>query len=173
MNEDMHPLYDIESYWQLTSGGPKFQVFEHKEYRDLIRCIDFEHKIIFFSDRKRIEPGKIIDINRNLPEIRKIRIMPLISRVMDAEKIIEMPYLPEKLKVYIEDMDEFIGILYYMDSDEKKTIKPIKRFFKAREGSNFLNYDECSFDEYNHYKFMKGDWKNADTGSDKTTNSKS
>ncbi len=150
MNEDNHPLYDIESNWQYKEGYESIQVFEHKEYKDLLRVIDFGKQTIHFTDRKRIIPEKIIDINKALPHVRKIRLMTLLLRVIDAEKPIKMPYIPEKLKVYIEDLGKCVGILYYMDSDKEKSIIPIKRYFKSDEGN--LLFTEVSFDMYNTFK---------------------
>ena len=41
MNEDLRPLYDIESSWEIIEGQAGIQVFAHKEYKDLLRIIDF------------------------------------------------------------------------------------------------------------------------------------
>ena len=68
---------------------------------------------------------------------------------MDAEKPITMPYVPEKIKVYIEDLGDILGVLYYMDSDPDKTLVPIKRYFKMEK---FQKPEEISFDEYNALK---------------------
>lgn len=156
MNEDKHPLYDIESNWQYKEGSKGIQVFEHKEYKDLLRVIDFEKQTIHFTDRKRIVPEKILDINKNLPLLRKIRLMMLLLRVIDAEKPIKMPYIPEQLKVYVEDSGEYVAILYYMDSDEEKSLIPIKRYFKL-DGYTPM---EINFDMYNAFKEEQEDENN-------------
>ena len=93
--------------------------------------------------------------------------MTLIIRVIDAEKPIKMPYVPEELKVYIEDLGEYVGVLYYMDSDEKKSVIPIKRYWKHDTG---LIFKEVSQDEYVKVR-MKEEIINANNGSDKADNS--
>lgn len=169
MNEDLHPLYDIESDWNLIGGQEGMHVFAHKDYKDLLRVIDYKEQKILFTDRLRIQPDRIIDINKALPFKRKAELQLLLVRVMDAEKPVTMPYVPEKLKVYIEDLDSYVGVLYFMDSDEKKTVKPIKRYWKKDDNNRFI-YKEVSQDEYLDFKF-KEEIINVNNGSDKADNS--
>lgn len=151
MSEDDKPLYDIESYWEQTSGmvGVPVLFYEHSEYRDLKRIVDLRNQKVFFTDRKRVPTSNIIDINKAIPEIRKARIVTQAIRVLDAEKPISMPYVPEKIKVYVEDLGEYLGILYYMDTDDEKSLVPIKRFFRSESKTTFI---EVPFDEYHKYK---------------------
>ena len=151
MNEDLRPLYDIKSNWRLIEEQRGVQVYSHTEYSVLLRVIDFNNKMIHFTDRKRIEPGKVLDINKPLTIMDRGRLIIPIIKVMDAEKPIVMPYVPEKLKVYIEDFLDIFAILYYMDSDEEKSIIPVKRYFKRKNSS----YEEISFEEYNKMKEEK------------------
>lgn len=169
MNEDLHPLYDIESNWIYSRGEDNIQVFEHKEYKQLLRVINFKDESIIFTDRMRVTPARVIDINKGklLTLKRKAELMTLIIRVIDAEKPIKMPYVPEELKVYIEDLGEYVGVLYYMDSDEKKTVIPIKRYWKHDTG---LIFKEVSQDEYVKVR-MKEEFTNVNNGSDKADNS--
>ena len=156
MNEDLKPLYDIESNWDIVDGTDRIHIYEHKEYRDLVRVVDFKNETIHFVDRRRIVPGNVIDIDQKLPELRKVRLMTQISRVMDAEKPIKLPYIPEKLKVYIEDKGEYLGILYYMDFYPEKHIVEVKRYFKVTDSDNKgLSFKEVPFDEY--YKYQEDD----------------
>ena len=153
MNEDLKPLYDIESCWEIVRSVDHIDVFEHKDYRDLVRVIDFNNQTIHFVDRKRIHPVGIIDINKKLPALRKVRIMTLISRVINAEKPISLPYSPEKLKVYIEDKGKYLGILYYMDYEPEKHLVQVKRYFKVTDSDKKgLLFEEVPFDEYYKYE---------------------
>lgn len=170
MNEDLKPLYDIESNWELIGGQKGIQVFEHKEYHHLLRLINYKEQTITFTDRLRLSPERIIDINKSLDFKRKAKLQLLAYRVLDAEKPVTMPYIPEKLKVYVEDLDSYVGILYFMDSDEKKTVKPIKRYF-FEDVENRMMFTEVSQDEYINFK-MKEEITNADNGSNKAGNSK-
>ena len=149
MSEDDKPLYDIESYWELIYTGKDIFVHKHKQYDQLHRVLYFDKQEVRFVDKQRVPTKNIIDINKAIPEIRKSELIPLILGTIDAAKPISMPYAPEKLKVYIEDLTEYVGILYYMDSDEDKSIVPIKRFFKFDSRSL---YQEVPFDEYQKYK---------------------
>ena len=167
MNEDLKPLYDIESNWEIVDGTDRIHIYEHKEYRDLVRVVDFKNETIHFVDRKRIVPGNVIDIDQKLPELRKARLMTQISRVMDAEKPIKMPYLPEKLKVYIEDLGEYFGILYYMDYKPDKHLVQVKRYFKVTDADKMgLLFKEVPFDEF--YKY--GEERHVDKNTEQTEN---
>ena len=168
MNEDLKPLYDIESNWEIVDGTTdRIHIYEHKEYRDLVRVIDFRNQTIHFVDRKRIVPGNVIDIDQKLPELRKVRLMTQISRVMDAEKPVKMPYIPEKLKVYIEDFGEYLGILYYMDNNPEKHLVQVKRYFKVTDSNKQgLLFKEVPFDEF--YKY--GEEHHVDKNAEQTEN---
>ncbi len=167
MNEDLKPLYDIESNWEIVNGTDHIQVFEHKEYRDLVRVIDFRNQTIHFVDRKRIVPGNVIDIDRALPELRKVRLMTQISRVIDAEKPIKMPYIPEKLKVYIDDLGEYLGILYYMDYKPDKHLVQVKRYFKVTYVDKMgLLFKEVPFEEF----YIYGEEHHVDKNAEQTEN---
>lgn len=168
MNEDLKPLYDIESNWEIVDGTDRIHIYEHKEYRDLVRVIDFKNETIHFVDRKRIRPKNVIDIDRALPELRKVRLMTQISRVMDAEKPVKMPYIPEKLKVYIEDFGEYFGILYYMDNNPEKHLVQVKRYFKVTDSNKQgLLFKEVPFEEFYRYGEERN---NADNRPDETDN---
>ncbi len=154
LNEDLKPCLDIESEWE---HWPRFaddespitrenvHVFSHKRYDALLRVIDFNTHTIHFTDRKRITVQNVIDINKKIEPIRKIMLTSFLIRIIDAEKPITMPYVPEKIKVYIEDLGDILGVLYYMDSDPEKTLVPIKRYFKM---GHFQKPEEIPFDEY-------------------------
>jgi hypothetical protein len=155
-------LEDFEAKWKCIGGADGRNVYEHTDYEHLLRVIDIPGKTVHFTDRLRVIPKNIIDINRALPDLRKIRITPHILRVIDAEKPITMPYTPEKLKVYVEDLTKYLGILYFMD--ENKDLTRITRFFKASDG---LNYVEVSFDEYSKYK---EEMENVDSNTEQAKN---
>lgn len=152
MNEDLKPCLDIESEWEVSSEygtRPGIQIFQHKMHKDLLRIVDFKNQAFFFTDRHRVGLNSIIDINKKIEPIRKANLAAFLNRVIDAEKPITMPYVPEKIKVYIEDLGDILGVLYYMDSDPDKTLVPIKRYFKME---HFKKPEEISFDEYNTLK---------------------
>lgn len=153
MNEDLKPCLDIESEWEVSSEYmPKkygLMVYQHKMHRDLIRVIDYKEQTVHFTDRHRVKLNGVIDINKKIEPIRKLNLATFLNRVIDAEKPITMPYTPEKIKVYIEDLGDILGVLYYMDSDPEKTLVPIKRYFKME---HFKKPEEISFDEYNTLK---------------------
>lgn len=152
MNEDLKPCLDIESEWEISSEygtRPGIQIFQHKMHKDLLRIIDYKNEVVYFTDRHRVKLNGIIDINKKIEPIRKAALTTFLNRVMDAEKPITMPYVPEKIKVYIEDLGDILGVLYYMDSDPDKTLVPIKRYFKLK---HFQKPEEISFDEYQALK---------------------
>lgn len=152
MNEDLKPCLDIESEWEVSSEygtRPGIQIFQHKIHKDLLRVIDYKEQTVHFTDRHRVKLSGVIDINKKIEPIRKLSIVSFLIRIIDAEKPITMPYVPEKIKVYIEDLGDILGVLYYMDSDPEKTLVPIKRYFKME---HFQKPEEISFDEYNTLK---------------------
>lgn len=152
MNEDLKPCLDIESEWEISpeyGTRPGFQIFQHKMHKDLLRVINYKEQTVHFTDRHRVKLSSVIDINKKIEPIRKANLATFLNRVIDAEKPITMPYVPEKIKVYIEDLGDILGVLYYMDSDPDKTLIPIKRYFKME---HFQKPEEISFDEYNTLK---------------------
>lgn len=152
MNEDLKPCLDIESEWELApefGSRPGVQIYQHKMHKDLFRVIDYGNKAFFFTDRHRIQLNGVIDINKKIEPIRKANLARFLIRILDAEKPITMPYVPEKIKVYIEDLGDILGVLYYMDSDPEKTIVPIKRYFKME---HFQKPEEIPFTEYQALK---------------------
>lgn len=152
MNEDLKPCLDIESEWEISSEygtRPGIQVFQHKMHKDLLRVIDYRNQAFFFTDKHRVKLSGVIDINKKIEPIRKANLATFLNSVMAAEKPISMPYTPEKIKVYIEDLGDILGVLYYMDSDPEKTLVPIKRYFKMEK---FQKPEEISFDEYQTFK---------------------
>lgn len=152
MNEDLKPCLDIESEWEISpeyGNRPGIQIFNHKMHKDLLRIVDFKNQEIHFTDRHRVQLSGVIDINKKIEQIRKANLARFLIRIIDAEKPITMPYTPEKIKVYIEDLGDILGVLYYMDSDPEKTLVPIKRYFKMKY---FQTPEEISFDEYNTLK---------------------
>ena len=153
MNEDLKPCLDIETEWKLSSeygvSRSDVKIYQHKMHNDLVRVIDYGNKAFFFTDRHRVPLNGVIDINKKIEPIRKANLARFLTRVIDAEKPIEMPYVPEKIKVYIEDLGDILGVLYYMDSDPEKTIVPIKRYFKME---HFQEPEEIPFNEYQALK---------------------
>lgn len=161
MNEDLKPCYDIASDWELLDlGYPNKQISQHKQCKDLYRILDFKEKTITFSDATRVKPEGIIDINRNIGLERKMTLCPLVIKVMAAEKPISMPYIHEEYKVYIEDIGEAFGILYYKDNDEDESIVPIKRFFKLL----LPLHEEITWTEFNAIKEEKENVDQAQQG---------
>ena len=159
MNEDLKPCLDIESEWELSPEyyPPHMQVFVHKKHKGLFRVVDFEKGSYWFTDSDRVLAGKIIDINKDIGIKRKCELMPFISKVIDAEKPIEMPYVPETIKVYIENVGNLLGILYYKSStDPENSIVAVKRFFMITYDP-MTKYTEIPFDEYNRLKEEMGD----------------
>lgn len=152
LNEDLKPCLDIESEWEISSvyaTRPGVQVFSHKIHKDLLRIVDFKNQEIHFTDRHRVQLSGVIDINKKIEQIRKANLAAFLNRILDAEKPIAMPYIPEKIKVYIEDLGDILGVLYYMDSDPEKTLVPIKRYFKME---HFQKPEEIAFTEYQALK---------------------
>lgn len=157
MNEDLKPCLDIESLWELSPDYPRtvrMQIFKHKDYKNLLRIVDFKEQVIIFRDTHRVKIQGVIDINKKLHNLRRANLANFLNRIMDAEKPISMPYVPENIKVYIEDIEkgheEILGVLYYMDSDPEKTIVPIKRYFERNDRS--FKYEEIPFDKYQEMK---------------------
>ena len=152
LNEDLKPCLDIESEWEISpiyATRPGIQVFNHKMYKDLLRIVDFKNQEIHFTDRHRVQLNGVIDINKKIENIRKAMLTSFLIRIIDAEKPITMPYTPEKIKVYIEDLGDILGVLYYMDSDPEKTLVPIKRYFEMEK---FKQPVEIPFTEYQKIK---------------------
>lgn len=150
MNEDLHPCYDIESDWKLIPSEcrPGIQVFSHKDYNPLFRVVNFSKQSVVFTDEERLLPADIIDINKDIGMERKMELNSFLLRILLMEKPISMPYIHERLKAYIEDLGDYLGVLYFMDSDEEKTLVPIKRYFKLTKDPVVLNFQEISHPEY-------------------------
>ena len=150
MNEDLKPCYDIASDWELCPlQTPGIQICQHKDYRELVRIIDFKKQTVTFKDVNRVIPSKVIDIYRKVEPADKLPLMPIVLRVITEEKPISMPYIHEELSVFIQYDGENLGILYYKDSDEERSIIPIKRFFKVRKAERKpLRFDEVTFTEF-------------------------
>lgn len=149
MNEDLKPCYDIESNWELVPEGcgELKQVYRHKDYHDLFRVIDFKKRTIEFRDTMRVTPANVIDIYKNIGLKAKAEIIGLVLRVIHEEKPILMPYAHEELKVFTEYHANTLGILYYKDSDDDKSIVPIRRYFKKIK-DNSLTFEEISWSEF-------------------------
>ena len=130
MNEDLKPCYDIASDWELCPmQTPGVQLCQHRAYPELFRIIDFKKQSITFKDINRVTPSKVVDIYRPIKMDDKLSILPILLQVLTEEKPISMPYIHEELSTYIQYDGENLGILYYKDTDEDKSIVPIKRFF--------------------------------------------
>ena len=155
MNEDLKPCYDLYSLWEMDDYSTKsLQSFHHKVYPNVSRVIDFNLKKVFFVDKERIAEDRIIDINRPLLDYEKKALWIKCQQVMNAEREIEMPYLPEKLTMYVELKGAgpiwYLGILYYKDDTPEKNIIPVKRYFKTDDLLLFNSglWQEISHDEY-------------------------
>ena len=127
----MEKIFDTNLAWELKSETPERNIYMHKDLNSLFRMIDFKNERILFSDTGRIYLEGIIDINKPLSNERKTALMPLLLSVINSLKPIEMPYIPEKLKVYIEDIGPAVSFLYYMDSDSEKSLIAVKRYYKV------------------------------------------
>ena len=150
MNEDLKPCYDIASDWELFPiQTPDVQLCQHKDYPELVRIIDFKKQTVTFKDINRTTPSKVIDIYRKVEPNEKLPIMPIVLQVLAEEKPISMPYIHEELSVYIQYDGSNLGILYYKDTDEEKSIVPIKRFFKIVKKGEATSFEEVTFTEFN------------------------
>lgn len=152
MTEDNRPLYDIEGLWEMDMNIPGMVIkSHHKEYPHLYRLIDFEAQLYAFTDAKRVTAENIIDINKDIGIARKnllsFKAMALISFI----KPIVMPYKPEIIKVYVEDLGSYVGFLYFRSNLEPDTMVPIKRYFKVIQDPVF-NLVEVSPDEFREFK---------------------
>ncbi len=162
MNEDLKPCIDIESEWELIDSRgldpdqPRFKFYQNKNYESLYRIIDFEKQEVTFTDAKRINVGiGILDINHALSLERKRKLLPILLKVLNEKKPITLPYVHEELKVYIEDLDEAVGFLYFMDNDEDKSLVPVKRFFKVHQAPSSTEFEEISYYNYNEIREKK------------------
>ena len=148
MNEDLKPCYDIESCWErFAAPNPKVFITRHKECHHLFRIVDFAAQTIKFHDTLYVKPDRIIDIYRPLTDNEKELIKGLILSIMHEIRPISMPYVPVSYKVYVEYHEKALGILYFMDVDEDKSIVPIKRFFEI-ERDPVLSFEEISWDKF-------------------------
>ncbi len=148
MNEDLKPCYDIESCWERCAvPDPKMLIARHKECHHLFRIVDFAAQTIKFNDTLYVKPEGIIDIYRPLTDSEKEEIIGLILGIMHKIRPISMPYVPVSYKVYIEYHKKALGVLYFMDVDEDKSIVPIKRFFEIKRDP-VLNFTEISWDRF-------------------------
>lgn len=149
MNEDLKPCYDIESCWERNpvSSSPKMFVSRHKDYPHLYRVVDFAKQNVTFRDTEYVISDGIIDIYRPLLEAEKKEIRGLILSIMYEIRPISMPYVPTSYKVYVDHEKKAVGILYFMDNDEDKSIVPIKRFFEIKRDP-VLNFEEISWDRF-------------------------
>ena len=150
MNEDLKPCYDIESCWKKVLQSyylPGKVVRQHNDCHHLYRCIDFDKQAVFFKDFYYVKPEGIIDIYRPLTDSEKGLVKGLILDIMHKIRPISMPYVPVSYKVYIEYHEKALGILYFMDVDEDKSIVPIKRFFEIKRDP-VLSFEEISWDRF-------------------------
>lgn len=148
MNEDLKPCYDIPSLWEETDiSKPDLVIHRHKDCQHLYRLADFKKHTIEFHDILYVKPEGVIDINRKLSLKERAEIMGLILGVMHEIRPISMPYVPVSYKVYIEYHNKALGILYFMDVDEDKSIVPIKRFFEIKRDP-VLSFEEIGWDKF-------------------------
>lgn len=149
MNEDLKPCYDIETCWERsTVSNPKMLfIATHKECPHLFRIVDFAAQAIRFHDSLYVKPEGIIDIYRPLTDAEKGEITGLIRVIIHEIRPISMPYVPVSYKVYIEYHKKALGVLYFMDVDEDKSIVPIKRFFEIKRDP-VLSFEETSWDRF-------------------------
>lgn len=161
MNEDLKPCYDMESLWVLDTDKSNMEVkcFVHKDYPNVLRIIDYPAMRWFFIDKERVSEERIIDINRPLKEHEKRPMWVICQQIINAEREIEMPYVPEKLTLYIElkekmgpDDSWYLGILYYKDDSKDKNIVPIKRYFKT---SDIVLFAQGIWQEISQEEFME------------------
>lgn len=161
MNEDLQPCIDIESEWELVDSrglapDQPIKFYQNKNYESLYRIIDFAKQEVTFTDAKRINVDiGILDINHALSLERKRKLLPILLKVLNEKKPITLPYIHEELKVYIEDLGEVIGFLYFMDNDEDKSLVPVKRFFKVHPFPSSTQFEEISYYNYNEIKEKK------------------
>lgn len=161
MNEDLQPCIDIESEWELVDSrglapDQPIKFYQNKNYESLYRIIDFAKQEVTFTDAKRINVDiGILDINHALSLERKRKLLPILLKVLNEKKPITLPYVHEELKVYIEDLGEVIGFLYFMDNDEDKSLVPVKRFFKVHQAPSSIGFEEISYYNYNEIKEKK------------------
>ena len=151
MNEDLKPLYDIQSLWGFPPTVIKdgmIHIYKHKLYPKLYRVIDFEREVVYFNDIGRVDATTIIDINKDIGVFRKNFLVPFTLQMLNELKPIKMPYVPEKIKVYVEDLGGYVGLLYFKDTDEDESLVPIKRYFEVKNGGFY----EVDFESYNKYK---------------------
>ena len=162
MNEDLKPCYDIESCWKrvLQSYLPGKAVWQHNDCKSLYRGIDFDNQVVFFKDFLYVKPEGIIDIYRPLTDNEKGLIKGLILDIMHKVRPISMPYVPVSYKVYVEYHEKALGVLYFMDVDEDKSIVPIKRFFEIKRDP-VLNFEEISWAKFREIAEVE-DGKNDD-----------
>lgn len=147
MNEDLKPLYDVKSAWELVHAKRPTAVYKHKECDSLFRIINFNLQEVTFNDTLMVPPANVIDIYRPLALKEKAEIMGIILKVMHEIKPITMPYIHEEYKVYVEKHKEVLGILYFKDNDEEESIVPIKRFFNMTRDP-ILNIEEISWNRF-------------------------
>lgn len=161
MNEDLNPCLDIESEWMLVdsrglTSDQAIKFYQNKTYESLYRIIDFAKQEVTFTDAKRINVDiGILDINHALSLERKRKLLPILLKVLNEKKPITLPYVHEELKVYIEDLDEAVGFLYFMDNDEDKSLVPVKRFFKVHQAPSSIEFEEISYYNYNEIREKK------------------
>lgn len=181
MNEDLKPILDIEADWvpRKKSGESTF-IYENTKQPGLFRIIDMSASSIIFSDINRVE--KITDINKVLckedkPEENAKNYKSLINRILDEVHPITMPYVPEHMNAYIEAFpgfneteDDTVGILYFWNKPDKKTLDdaggeleaemiPAKRFFRIYPKGVGVRFEEIDFMTYND---RKGKWMNRE-----------
>lgn len=148
ISEDDEPLYDIESDWKFFEplSRNSMLVFRHKDNEEVYRLIDAANQKIHFADAERVTTERIIDINKPLPDIVKAGFLDIVDGIINYLRPISMPYIPEKITVYVETIDNYLGVLYY--KVPPKAVIAIKKFFKKVNGK----YEEISFMEYQEYK---------------------
>lgn len=156
MSEDLKPCYDIDSLWEadIIHYGREIVSFTHKDYPNVIRVIDYPNKRYFFIDKERISEDRIIDINRPLKDDEKRPMWIICQSIMNAEREITLPYIPEKLTMFIElkKVGEtwYLGILYYKDDSPEKNVIAVKRYFKTSDVILFAQglWQEISQNEF-------------------------
>ena len=188
MNEDLKPVYDIDSDWLPCISGKDRRVikFFNTRYQSLYRIIDFNNETVRFSDLGRIEAIKDINkmlTNSNNEKENMDRFLPICNLALDSIRPITMPYVPEKLICYIENFPGFdqnypdtVGVLYFRkktDDEEGDEMISCKRFFRIHPVGAAVTYEEINLKIYND---VKSKWirrcEDADTGSGEKDNSK-
>lgn len=173
MCEDDRPLYDIENCWELQRGMCTMTrlIFKHKEKPSLYRLVDSKEKKVVYSDTKRVTTSSIIDINRKLSDMTKEKLINISIGLSNLIIPIKMPYKPEVLKVFISFIDNYVGFLYFKDSDSN--LVQIKRYF----GINYLpdgsfGFYEVSFEEFKKAEqlYFEKENNNVDTDTEQTAN---